>query len=184
MTLDLSKLRAVAERAAKVSPGPWAADSTENEGEYGSGPDTRIGFSSATLSVQVGDKWKTIADSINADHAEVHEEWDSEGGSAWDEIARVNFAHMEAFGPPTALELIARVEAAEAEASHQHNLFIEEAGKGDLLEKRAELAKARVAKLREALVAIAKEQSATTATMAADRFQEIARVALEDTSHD
>jgi len=79
--------------AAKATPGPWEADTIDNEGEYGSGPDTHSGFKSPVMLDPSG---KALFDAINGDLVEVHEEYDEDSCNAWDEPGRCNFALIAA----------------------------------------------------------------------------------------
>ena len=81
---DTERLKAMEAAATK---GPWECDTTHNEGSYGAGEDVYEGFKSYTILSEDG---KVLFDSLNSDAIEVHEEYDEDGATAWDEIARRN----------------------------------------------------------------------------------------------
>lgn len=81
---DTERLKAM---EAAASKGPWECDTTHNEGSYGAGEDVYEGFKSYTILSEDG---KVLFDSLNSDAIEVHEEYDEDGATAWDEIARRN----------------------------------------------------------------------------------------------
>ena len=75
---------------AKHTPGPWYVDTVRNEGEYGNnGPDTRSGFNSFAIFDTEG---RVLFDSLNRDGSacEVTEDYDEDGGSAWDAQAKAD----------------------------------------------------------------------------------------------
>lgn len=76
--------------AAAATEGPWEADSTENEGNYGSGPYCHSGFSSYAVVAPSG----RVCDTINSDVAMVSEEYDEDGCTAWDEVGKANMAFI------------------------------------------------------------------------------------------
>ena len=87
--LDAERAHDVSLKAmeAAATKGPWECDTTHNEGSYGAGEDVYEGFKSYTILSEDG---KVLFDSLNSDAIEVHEEYDEDGATAWDEIARRN----------------------------------------------------------------------------------------------
>ncbi len=70
------------------TPGPWEVDSIDNDGDYGNGgPDQRSGFKSWVV---IDANGRALFDTLNRDSfvTEVHEEYDDDGFSAWDELGR------------------------------------------------------------------------------------------------
>ena len=78
-----------------------------------------------------------------------------------------------------AADTIVRLTRERGEAQVAFGLRDAANARADVLGERCAAAEAREAKLREAVAEIAKEQSAMSAVAAADRFQQIARAALE-----
>ena len=109
---DTERLKAMEAAAAK---GPWECDTTHNEGSYGAGEDVYEGFKSYTILSEDG---KVLFDSLNSDAIEVHEEYDEDGATAWDEIARRNAELIVAMrnALPALLARIERVERERDEA--------------------------------------------------------------------
>ncbi len=103
-TLDLEKLRELAEKADKVAPGQWEHDTDQNDGAYGAGPNSRHGFASYFM---MDDKGRRLFDSYNSEVAEVHEE--DEG--AWDENSRRLFDFLAAVSPKAILALVSALSA-------------------------------------------------------------------------
>ena len=104
--IDIAAIKA---RADKATAGPWESDTTENEGDYGSGPDCGSGFSSYEVVAKKG----RICDTINSDVAMVCEEYDEDGRTAFDEVGQANMdfiAHARTDIPA----LLAALEASEA----------------------------------------------------------------------
>ena len=104
--IDIAAIKA---RADKATSGPWESDATQNEGDYGSGPDCVSGFSSYEVIAEKG----RICDTINSDVAMVCEEYDEDGCTAFDEVGQANMdfiAHARTDIPA----LIAALEATEA----------------------------------------------------------------------
>jgi hypothetical protein len=83
----VERLRALLRSA---SPLPWDRDSERGEGEYGSGPDTHIGFDVQVIYAERYGKPVTLFDSHNSSAAEIEEEFDDEAHSAWDAVALAN----------------------------------------------------------------------------------------------
>mgnify|MGYP003426248844 FL=1 len=81
--IDIAAIKA---RADKATSGPWESDATQNEGDYGSGPDCVSGFSSYEVIAEKG----RICDTINSDVAMVCEEYDEDGCTAFDEVGQAN----------------------------------------------------------------------------------------------
>ena len=104
--IDIAAIKA---RADKATSGPWESDATQNEGDYGSGPDCVSGFSSYEVIAEKG----RICDTINSDVAMVCEEYDEDGCTAFDEVGQANMdfiAHARTDIPA----LISALEASEA----------------------------------------------------------------------
>jgi hypothetical protein len=57
--------------AAKATPGPWEVDTLKSEGEYGSGPDTTVGYE---VSAIYNAKGEALFDALNSDAITVHDE--------------------------------------------------------------------------------------------------------------
>lgn len=107
--LTYEQLDEIKTRASKATAGPWESDATQNEGDYGSGPDCVSGFSSYEVIAEKG----RICDTINSDVAMVCEEYDEDGCTAFDEVGQANMdfiAHARTDIPA----LIAALEASEA----------------------------------------------------------------------
>lgn len=105
---DTERLKAMEAAATK---GPWECDTTHNEGSYGAGEDVYEGFKSYTILSEDG---KVLFDSLNSDAIEVHEEYDEDGATAWDEIARRNAELIVAMRNALPA-LLARIERVEGE---------------------------------------------------------------------
>ena len=90
-----AKIADVKKKAEAATPGPWEDDSIRNEGDYGSGEDTRSKFHSYAVYAD----GKAICDTLNSDLALVEEEYDEDGASAWDEVGRKNMAYISAASP-------------------------------------------------------------------------------------
>lgn len=103
----LADLKAKALKAAKVVPGRWQADSEKNDGEYGSAPESRVGFNSYAL---FNEKGQRILDGSNSEVAEIYEDEEL----AWDETGSVVFDFLEASDPSVILSLLTALEEAEA----------------------------------------------------------------------
>lgn len=88
-TLTPEELAELERLLKEATPGEWETDSENNEGSYGNGPNTREGFKSWFL---MGPDGKRLFDAINSDACMVHEEYDEDGGHAWDETSRANAA--------------------------------------------------------------------------------------------
>jgi hypothetical protein len=75
--------------AAKATPGPWEVDTLKSEGEYGSGPDTTVGYE---VSAIYNAKGEALFDALNSDAITVHEEYPDEDGYslAYDEVSDAN----------------------------------------------------------------------------------------------
>jgi len=82
--LNATKLRELHKAA---TPGPWDADTLNSEGSYGSGGDTHEGF--ATTAIYDADG-KVLLDALNSDAILVQEEWDEDGGRAYDLTSAAN----------------------------------------------------------------------------------------------
>jgi hypothetical protein len=93
--------------SAKHTPGPWHVDSTHNEGEYGSGPDTHSGFKSFVV---FDDDGRSLFDSTNSEATEVAEAFDEDSFHAWDAVGLANLT-LAAAAP----ELLAFVESSLAD---------------------------------------------------------------------
>ena len=100
-----------------VTPGPWYSDSVYTEGSYGSGEDTTEGFKSYVIRTEAQKSYgedAVVCDALNSGTAEVHEEFDEDGVTAWDEPGRRNMAHIARLDPQTVSALLARLDKAEA----------------------------------------------------------------------
>jgi hypothetical protein len=86
------------------TPGPWEIDTIDNDGEYGSGPDSHRGFKSYAVYDANG---RCLFDSLNRDGAvsEICEEYDEDGIHAWDEPAKHDLTLAAA--APDLLEVVA-----------------------------------------------------------------------------
>lgn len=97
-----TELRKLAEAA---TPGPWEQDcSVKSEGTYGSGEDAGEGYD--TYEVFQTLTGKRLFDFLNSEVAEVQEEYDEDGKTAWDAAAKADAAFIVAFNPETALSLL------------------------------------------------------------------------------
>lgn len=85
--LDLEPIKA---RLSAATPGEWSSDSERSCGSYGSGDDTHEGFAAYAVYAEIGGKSESICDTHNSGVAEIHEEYDEDGGWAWDEVGRRN----------------------------------------------------------------------------------------------
>lgn len=76
----------IEELAGKATPGPWEIDT-----EYDSDERCKNYFIGAPVpnGTEYG-RWATLFDSVNSDHKLIEEDYDEDGGSAWDETARCN----------------------------------------------------------------------------------------------
>lgn len=110
MTDKLADLEAKAETAKRVAPGKWENDTTDNEGEYGSGYDCHKGFKSYNISCDKG----VIFDTVNSDVTCIEVECDEDETYAYDDVARKVTAFIAAADPETILSLIASQRALEA----------------------------------------------------------------------
>lgn len=100
------ELRKLAEAA---TPGPWEQDCTvESDGAYGSGEDSREGYSTYAIFDADG---KVIFDFLNSEIVCVHDEDHEDGHNAWDETAKHNAAFIAAANPQTVLALLQKNEA-------------------------------------------------------------------------
>lgn len=72
---------------AEATQGEWEIDTLNSEGTYGSGDDTREGFSTTAICDASG---KVLFDALNSDAILVQEEWDEDGGSAYDLTSAAN----------------------------------------------------------------------------------------------
>jgi hypothetical protein len=78
---------------SKATPGEWYADTEQSDGEYGSGPNTRSGFDAYLICVEgeaYSHKQRVLFDSHNSTCGMIEEEYDEDGGSAWDAVAKAN----------------------------------------------------------------------------------------------
>ena len=90
MTVDLDALDKL---LAAATPGPWETDSESNDGAYGSGEDVHEGFKSY---IMLDPKGQRLFDSLNSTAGAVEEDIGDECVTAWDEVARRNFALIAA----------------------------------------------------------------------------------------
>lgn len=88
----------LARLAEKATPGVWEFDTEyDNDAVYSGGGGCGRGFMNYFIGVQVPDntehgRWATLFDSVNSDHKLIEEDYDEDGGRAWDETARCNAA--------------------------------------------------------------------------------------------
>lgn len=75
------------------TPLPWEVDTIQSEGEYGTGPDTHVGFA---VSAIYDAKGNVLFDALNSDVIVVHEDYGDEDGyvSAWDETSAKNACYL------------------------------------------------------------------------------------------
>lgn len=104
--LDLEPIK---KRLKAATPGPWYSDTTKSEGSYGSGPDTHEGYNAYELCVVINEKVEVLADSLNSTYGMVDVEYDEDGASAWDDIARRNF-DLIADAPTDMAAMVAEIE--------------------------------------------------------------------------
>ena len=114
--MDIEHLRSL---LAKATPGPWEVDTVEHDGAYGSGPDADHGFKSP---VMLNGDGKLIFDAYSSDLIEVHEEYDDDGCTAWDETGRRNF-DLAAAAVNSLPELLDRIEALSRELEEARDLL-------------------------------------------------------------
>lgn len=91
MIIPDAELDEMERRANAATEGPWESESTKSEGSYGVGDETHEGYEAFEIRAEIRGKWLSIADSLNAEEGEVHEDFGDDYSSAWDEIARRNF---------------------------------------------------------------------------------------------
>jgi hypothetical protein len=85
-----SKLAALSDAATQ---GEWEIDNEhDDEGAYGASPDNGTGYHNYFIGAEVGGKWKTLLDTVNSDHKLINEDYDEDGGRAWDVIGQANAA--------------------------------------------------------------------------------------------
>lgn len=96
-------LRAAAKAATAIAPGAWEHDTEQSEGAYGAGPDARHGFSTYLM---MDEKGRRLFDAHSSEVAEVHEEYDEDGATAWDENSRRLFDFIAAANPSVVLALL------------------------------------------------------------------------------
>lgn len=104
------ELIAIAKAAEKIAPGSWEHDTEKSDGAYGSGPDAQHGFATYLMLDAEG---RRLFDAHGSEVAEIHEEYDEDGGQAWDENSRQVFAFIATFNPAAVIALLERVERAE-----------------------------------------------------------------------
>ena len=74
-----------------ATPGRWEVDSEyDNDALYTGGGGCGSGFKNYFIGAEVDGKWKTLMDTVNADHKMIEEEYDEDGKSAWDSIGLAN----------------------------------------------------------------------------------------------
>jgi NTP pyrophosphatase (non-canonical NTP hydrolase) len=93
-----NEINAILAGCEGVTPGPWLADSEKSDGCYGSGEDCHEGYYTSTLCDAKG---RRIADALNCDVGELHEESSEDDHYAWDEQSGLNFAHLSRCDPDT-----------------------------------------------------------------------------------
>lgn len=79
--------------AAKATPGPWEMDTEYDPDALASGGGgCTTGFNDYSMAAEINGKWKRIFDSINSEEKLIEDDRYDLEGSAWDEVARANFA--------------------------------------------------------------------------------------------
>ena len=110
---------------AAATPGPWFVETDRSEGEYGSGPDTTVGYDAFQICAEgpgpYHEQLRVLFDSHNSTVSEIAEEsWSDEHGGgvdAWDAIAKANAALIvAAVNELPNLIATAKAHAAEVEA--------------------------------------------------------------------
>lgn len=102
--------------SAKHTPGPWDVDTEKSEGEYGSGPDTSIGFDDFVIGAEINGKWKVIATTENSTLKEIEEDYDEDYHHAWDGVGKAN-ARLIAAAP----EMLSALMECALEIAQIHN---------------------------------------------------------------
>ena len=116
--IDIAKIK---EAAEKATPGPWDTDTVDNEDGAGR-------FKSYIVGSGPEDNWKAVVDTSNSDVIEIHQEYDFDYSSVWDEQGRRN-AEFIALSRTAVPALIARLEDAEARAATAYAEGVEAAAK-------------------------------------------------------
>ena len=118
--------------SAAATPGTWETDTLNSEGSYGSGDDTYEGYATTAIYDASG---KVLFDALNSDAILVQEEWDEDGGSAYDLTSAANAAfiitlvnacrtgNLVQINPEGMRERVARSIAPEVFARPRINLF-------------------------------------------------------------
>jgi hypothetical protein len=94
MMTEAEKLAAL-DRAA--TQGVWEVDSEyDNEALYSGGGGCGRGFKNYFIGTDIGGKWKTLLDTVNSDEKLINDDYDGDGGSAWDTVGEANSAFIVA----------------------------------------------------------------------------------------
>lgn len=92
--MDKDQLAAL-DRAA--TQGAWEVDSEyDNDALYSGGGGCGRGFKNYFIGTDIGGKWKTLLDTVNSDEKLINEDYDADGGSAWDTVGEANTAFIVA----------------------------------------------------------------------------------------
>lgn len=153
--LDRKALKEAALKAQAIAPGQRERDSERNDGEYGSAPESRIGFDSYFMMDEGG---KRLFDSYNSEVAEIHED----DGGGWDENSRRLFDFLADANPATILSLLASLEEAEGAIKRLNGFIATFEREREEATARAEAAEQRERRLREALEGLVGAISVTT----------------------
>lgn len=114
-------LRQIERLASKATKGPWFTDSERTEGTYGVGDETHEGFNMYAVFSETIDYYGKPARifDTSTDVAMVHDEFDEDGHTAWDEQGRCNAEYLVAVQPSVMLalcdSLLRELESARAE---------------------------------------------------------------------
>ena len=106
----VTKLERMKSLCDAATQGEWETDTIRNDGEYGDGEDTHSGFNSYAM---YDSKGLSLFDSLNSQCCSVDCDIYEDGGSAWDETAKRNFAFIAAMNPVEGKKLLKVMEAVE-----------------------------------------------------------------------
>lgn len=104
----VQQMRAAAEKATKVAPAEWGIDTERQDGAPGR-------YDEFAMFDNLGRRMFGTENS-DANFGEIRDDFDEDGGSAWNEPSRLVMKHVEAAQPDNVLALIAALEAANARA--------------------------------------------------------------------
>lgn len=133
----------------KATPGPWEIDSVKTEGTYGIGDDTHEGFNEYEI-VDIGGRQICSTENRDPNLSEVHDEWDEDSHTAWDEPARrdADFIAFCRTAIPAYESRVVELEAALAHREKMGSALLKDALRA---EARAEAAEARATAAEEQL---------------------------------